>query len=98
MIIMTIRTQVRPEHAAEVESAVGGFFAALRREELAGIRYTSCRLADGITYLTLLELADGVENPLPTLPEFAVFQDGIRRWAAAPPVAERWSVVARYEG
>lgn len=96
MIIMTIRTKVDPGSADDVEAAVGGFFAALDREQPAGIRYTSCRHADGVTYLTLLELDDGVENPLPALPEFAEFQNNIKNWATEPPVAEQYTVVASY--
>ena len=96
MNIMTIRTKVNPASVSDVEAAVGGFFAALDREQPAGIRYTSCRLGDGVTYLTLLELDDGVDNPLPRLPEFTEFQNDIKEWAAAPPEAEQFTVVASY--
>lgn len=98
MNIITIRTTVNEADAPDVEAAVGGFFAALQREQPEGIRYTSARLPDGLTYLTVLELDDGVENPLPKLPEFGQFQNDIKQWAAEPPVAEQYTVVAAYRG
>ena len=96
MNVMTVRTKVNPGSAGDVEAAVGGFFAALDREQPASIRYTSCRLDDGVTYLTLLELDDDMDNPLPLLPEFAGFQNDIKKWAAEPPAAEQYTVVASY--
>jgi hypothetical protein len=96
MKLMTIRTTVKPEHVDDVEREIGGFFAALQREQPDGIRYTSGRLANSTTYLTVLELDDGVENPLPQLPEFGQFQAHIRDWAAGPPTAEQLDVIATY--
>jgi EmrB/QacA subfamily drug resistance transporter len=96
MKLVTIRTEVKSDHVEDVEREIGGFFAALQRERPDGIRYTSSRLPGGTTYLTVLELDDGVENPLPSLPEFRRFQAHIRDWAAGPPVAEQLDVVATY--
>ena len=96
MNVVTIRTKIDPASADDLHAAIGNFFSALEREQPGGIRYTSCQLEDGATYLTLLELDDGVENPLPTLAEFAEFQKNVKQWAAEPPVAERFTVVASY--
>ena len=38
-----------------------------RARRLEGIRYASVKLEDGVTFLALLEVEDGVENPLPGL-------------------------------
>ena len=54
-------------------------------QQLQGIRYASCRLPDGVTYLNLLELEDGIENPLPALPEAKEFQEKLKSWLAEHP-------------
>ena len=69
MNVLTVRATLKEEHVADAEAAVKRMFAAIEREGLEGIRYASIKLADGVTFLALLELEDGIENPLPALPE-----------------------------
>jgi hypothetical protein len=71
-------------------------FAALRQAQPEGIRYASFRLADGVTYVALLQVDDGVENPLPALPEFLEFQEGLKGWVAEAPDAGPATVVGSY--
>ena len=68
MSVITVRATLKEEHVADAEAAVKRMFAAIEREQLEGIRYASIKLQDGVTFLALLELEDGVENPLPGLP------------------------------
>ncbi|HEX4215557.1 MAG TPA: hypothetical protein VIA06_19730 [Candidatus Dormibacteraeota bacterium] len=96
MSVMMLRSRVRPECVAGLEASVGRVFAALARICPAGVRYASSRLGDGVTYLVLLEIEDGVENPLPAIPEFREFQEGLRGWVAEPPETERMTVVGSY--
>lgn len=91
-----IRVKMRPEHAADLEATVTHFFAALQDIRPRGIRYASCRLPDGATYVILLEVEEGFENPLPALAEFQAFQAALRRWIAEPPVTEMLTVVGSY--
>ena len=67
MNVLTVRAKVKEEHVADAEAAVKRMFAAIEREQLEGIRYASVKLEDGVTFLALLEVEDGVENPLPGL-------------------------------
>ena len=62
---MLIRSTVKPECVAEVEAGVRKMFAAIEQAQPKGVRYSSSRLPDGVTFLAQLELQDGVENPLP---------------------------------
>jgi hypothetical protein len=94
--VLMIRSQVKPEHADDVQEAAGRMFAAIEREQLAGIRYTSARHPDGVTYVALLEVQRGVENPLPALPEFREFQDSLAQWLAGPPTPEPLTVIGSY--
>lgn len=96
MSVLMVRSKVRADSVAEVDSAVVRMFAAIEREQPEGIRYVSSRLADGVTYVALLEVEDGTENPLPSIPEFREFQDKLKDWAAEAPVPEQLTVVGSY--
>ena len=87
MSVLTVRAELKEEHVAEAEAAVQRMFAAIEREQLEGIRYASVKLADGVTFLALLELEDGVDNPLPGLPEAQEFYERLPGWYAGP---RRW--------
>jgi len=60
--------QVKEEHVSDAEAAAKRMFAAIEREGLEGIRYASIKLDDGVTFVAVLELEDGIENPIPALP------------------------------
>jgi hypothetical protein len=96
MSVLVATAKINAEHASDVEAAAERLFTAIRREQPRGIRYASCRLADGVTYLVLLEVEEGVENPLPTIPEFQEFQQGLKNWVAEPPAAGPATVLGSY--
>ena len=96
MSVMMIRARVKDESVVDVEAEVGKMFSAIEKAEPQGVRYASCRLADGSTFVILLELEDGTENPLPAVPEFRQFQESLRGWISEPPVPEQLTVVGSY--
>jgi hypothetical protein len=96
MSVLTVRAKLEQEHVAAAEAAVKRMFAAIEREQLEGIRYASVRLADGVTFLALLEVEDGVENPLPGLPEAREFYERLPEWYAEPPVVGPGTVLGSY--
>lgn len=96
MSVMMVRSTIKDEKADEVEAAVRKMFAAIEKAQPAGVRYASCRLTDGTTYVALLEVEDGVQNQLPQIPEFAEFQSALQGWTAGPPAAEALTVVGSY--
>lgn len=96
MTVLMIRSKVRAEYAAEAEAGVKRLFAAVERAQPQGIRYASTRLPDGETYVALLEIEEGVENPLPGLPEFLEFGENLKKWQVEPPVPEQLTVVGSY--
>lgn len=96
MSILMVRSKVKAANVAEVEAAARRVFAALQQKQPTGIRYTSCRLSDGVTYVAVLELDDGIDNPLPALPEFREFQENLKNWMAEPPMVEPLTVVGSY--
>src|SRR5258708_20635205 len=96
MNTLMIRSKVKAEHVPDLEAAVKRVFAALQQAQPNGIRYASCRLPDGVTYVAILEIDDGVNNPLPTLPEFRAFQENLKNWVAEPPSSQQGTVIGSY--
>jgi hypothetical protein len=96
MSVLTVRAKLKPEHVAEAEASVKRMFAAIEREGLEGIRYASIRLADGVTFLALLEIEDGGENPVAALPEAQEFYGSLPGWYVEPPDVGTGTVVGSY--
>ena len=96
MNVLMVRSKVKAEYASEVEVAVKRLFAAIQQAQPQGIRYASCRLGDGVTYVAMLELDDGVENPLPALPEFRDFLEHLKTWTAESQIPEQLTVIGSY--
>jgi hypothetical protein len=89
MNVLMVRSKVKPESVPEVD-------AAIEQARPSGVRYASSRLGDGVTFVALLELEDGVDNPLPALPAFVKFQQDLKQWTEGPPTAEQMTVVGSY--
>jgi hypothetical protein len=97
MKVLMVRSKVKAESVAEAEAGVKKMFAAIAQAQPKGVHYASCKLADGVTFVALLQLDEGVENPLPALPEFMEFQASLEDWRAdGPPVPEQLTVVGSY--
>jgi len=96
MPTLMTRTKVRPEAVEAVEAAGRRLFAALARSRPAGVRCASARLADNSTFVTVLRLDDGVENPLPGMPEYRELQRVLGEAVVEPPVAGPATVIGDY--
>jgi hypothetical protein len=97
MSVMMIRATVRDESIAEAEAAAKEMFAALDEAKPRGVRYASCRVHDSATFVALVALEDGVENPLPAIPAFRAFQEKLPGWVIEPSPPETLDVVGSYE-
>jgi hypothetical protein len=98
MTVLTVQYEVRPECVDDLVTAIGEVADALTATRPAGVRYTLGRLPDGVTFFGVLELADGVDNPLPGLPAARELQQRLAAWVVggAPPVARPLDVVGAY--
>jgi len=94
--MMMLRAKVRAASVGDVEAAAKTMFAAIERSQPAGVRYASCKLPDGVTFVVLFGLEEGIENPLATVPEFTAFQENLKGWLAEPPIPEQLTVVGSY--
>lgn len=97
MNVMMVRSRVKVENIADVEAAVRTMFSAIEESQPQGVRYSSCKLPDGVTFVAFLELDDGVDNPLPKLPAFREFQENLKNWLAEPPRPEQLTVIGSYK-
>jgi quinol monooxygenase YgiN len=95
MKIIIIRYKVKPEAAAENEEALKKVFTAIEKDKPQGVRYTSCKQADGVSFVALVQLADGA-SPLNNKEYFKEFQAGLMPRLAQQPVQEELQVVGSY--
>ncbi|MGH2585577.1 MAG: hypothetical protein ACRDJE_11745 [Dehalococcoidia bacterium] len=96
MNVMMVRAKVKTESVADVEAAARKMFSAIEAVQPQGVRYASCRLPDGVTFVAVLALEDGTNNPLTTVPEFREFQESLKGWLAEPPIPEQLTVIGSY--
>jgi hypothetical protein len=96
MSVMMIRAKVNADAVAEVEAAARAMFAAIDDAQPQGVRYASTKLPDGVTFVIFLGLDEGIENPLPAVPEFRDFQQSLPGWLAEPSAPEPLTVVGSY--
>jgi len=96
MSITMVKATIKPDKTSEMEKAGREMFTAIEAAQPQGVRYASCKLADGETYMILLELNDNENNPLGTVQAFRDFQDSLRSWLAGPPVVEELTPIGSY--
>jgi hypothetical protein len=78
------------------EALVRAVFEELRTRAPAGIRYTSYRLSDGVTFIHVATIETPDDNPLAALPSFKAFQGQLRDRCVEPPVVTELSVIGSY--
>ncbi|MEU7897464.1 hypothetical protein AB0B45_31965 [Nonomuraea sp. NPDC049152] len=99
MSLFVVRSRVREESVPAVEAGIDKMISAITHEAPEGVRYAYCKLPDGVTFLALLELAEGAENPLPGIAACREFQENLRNhWIDQPqaPAPEPLEVVGSY--
>ena len=96
MSVRMVRAKIKAGKTAELEKAAREMFAAIDAAAPQGVRYASCKLPDGETFVILLELADDADNPLFGVPAFREFQATLQNWIAEPPVVEQLTPVGSY--
>jgi hypothetical protein len=74
MTTVMMHACAEPEPAVKIETAVTAMFSAIKEEKPEGIRYTAYRVGDAPTFVMLLEVQEGFENPLPAIAAVGRFQ------------------------
>jgi hypothetical protein len=96
MSVTMVRQKVKDGSVEQAEAAARDLFATLDRLRPDGLRYASTRVVDSSTFVILTELADGIEDPRPAIPEFQRFLERLKGWVDGPPVVEHLDVVGSY--
>lgn len=94
MSTAVIRYQTSPETADENQRLVEKVYAELAVEAPDGLRYTTLRLADGVTFLHFVMSEGGDE--LPGLAAFQAFQSELGDRVVAPPERTDATVIGSY--
>jgi quinol monooxygenase YgiN len=96
MSVVLVRQKVKDGSVEEAEAAARELFATLDRVRPGGLRYASTRVVDSSTFVIVTELAEGVQDPRPAIPEFLGFLEQLKGWVDGPPVVEQLEVVGSY--
>jgi hypothetical protein len=80
-----VHYKVHPEQAEINEQLIGAVFEELRELDPPGVRYEAFVLADGVSFVHLVEHEDG-PNPIPELASFKRYTAQVRERCAEPPV------------
>jgi hypothetical protein len=96
MTVQMASAKIKTEGVADVGAATEKMFAAINATQPDGIRYASLLLADGETFVAIVQVDDGVENPIPGLPEFGELQDLVNGLRAEPTAVQSLTVVGSY--
>ncbi|MGH2883694.1 MAG: hypothetical protein ACRDPA_13515 [Solirubrobacteraceae bacterium] len=96
MSVQMASAKVKPESVDEIQAATEKMFAAINHAQPDGIRYASLLLADGETFVAVVQVDDGVENPIPGFSEFRELQELVDGSRAEPPSVQTLTLVGSY--
>ncbi|RKN45593.1 hypothetical protein [Streptomyces hoynatensis] len=88
-----IRYRTRPEAAEENQRLIGRVFAELAATAPAGLRYSAFRLADGVTFVHVVD-GEGLQK----LAAFGEFQRTLVDRLDGDPVREEVTALGAYPG
>jgi hypothetical protein len=98
MPVLMVRYEVKEDAVADVETGIQKLFSAIDDERPTGLRYAFCKLADGVTFMGLVQFDDGANNPLLGIAAATEFRENLRNWVVGdPPAPEPMDVVGSYE-
>jgi hypothetical protein len=96
MQVLMVQSKIKADSVSDVQAGLEKVFAALDAAQPGGMRYATFLLPDGETFVALLRIDDGVEDPLRPLPEYQEVLELVEASRAAPPVVEELTVTGSY--
>jgi hypothetical protein len=96
MSVQMAEARIKAESVTDLQAAASRLFTAINAAQPEGIRYAWCLLADGETFVALVQVDDGVENPIPGFPEYREIQEGLKGSLAEPPNSQPLTVIGSY--
>jgi hypothetical protein len=89
-----VRYRVKADRAAENEAFIRCVFEELAHAAPPGLRYSSLKLEDGVTFVHIMDTEAGVT--LTAIPAFRAFSEKIRDRCDDQPIAMEFSTVGNY--
>jgi hypothetical protein len=96
MSVQMVQARIKAEKINDVQAATKRMFAALSGAQPEGIRYVSCLAADGETFVALLQVDGGVENPSQVSPNSGSSWNSFEGSRAEPASVEPLTVIGSY--
>jgi hypothetical protein len=96
MSVQMAQAKINPDSVNEVQAGADKLFAAIETAQPEGIRYAWYLLPDGATFVALVQVDDGVENPIPGLPAYQELQETLAGVLAGAPSSQPLTVVGSY--
>jgi hypothetical protein len=96
MTVQMAQAKIKAESVTDVRAATAKMFTAINAAQPAGIRYASLLLGDGERFVAIVQVDDGVENPIPGFPEFRELQELVERSRSEPPNVQPLTVIGSY--
>ena len=97
MSVQMAQAKIKAGSVGDVQAATKKMFAAINAAHPEGIRYASLLLADGETFVAVVQVDDGVENPIPGFPEFQELQEIVDSSRAEPTSVQAGTVIGSYD-
>jgi hypothetical protein len=91
-----MESKINTQSVIDVQAAVKKMLAALDAAQPERLRYASCLLADGETFVALPQIDGGLDNPLQSLPEYRELLGIVEGSRAEPPSVQSWTVIGSY--
>jgi hypothetical protein len=97
MTVLMVRFTVKGDAVAAVEAAIHRLFSSIDAEQPKGLRYAFGKLPDGVTFVGVVQLEDGANNPLLGITAATEFRENLKDWVVGePPAPEPLEVVGSY--
>jgi len=96
MTVQMAQAKIKPENVGELRTAAAKMFAAVEAAQPEGVRYAWWVLGDGETFVALVQVDDGAENTIPSLPEFRELQAAMADRLAEPASSQSLEVLGSY--
>jgi hypothetical protein len=96
MDVRIIESKIEPDAVGDVVALAEKTADALNAAQPEGVRWASLLLGDGETLIALLQVDEGVENPLAGMPEYREMLGRVEASRAAPADVRALSVVGAY--
>jgi hypothetical protein len=97
MKMTMVRYTVKPGRADENEALIEAVYAELAAEPQEGLRYATFKMEDGVSFVHLATVAEGIEgNPLTRVAAFGRFTAEIADRCQEPPVTAQIDQVGAF--